>query len=139
MSIQWHMTKGTLALVQWVLDTYWPGGASILEWYQYYTPLPPPLAPTVPPAIPYPSIQSPPIVAPPTPSWHDRYRFRIYIDLNIIDPTDEAQVLELIEHYKPISRWCEGIYRSTDGDCAIGWCGMLLRFVIRTSEAPNYP
>jgi P2-related tail formation protein len=136
MSIQWHMTKGTYALVQWVLDTYWPGAATLLEWYDYYDPLPPPL---VPPNPPYSTLQSPPIVAPVGPSWHDRYRFRIYIDQRIIDPTDEAAVLELVNNYKPISRWCEGIFRATTSDCNIGWCGMMLRFVIRMSEAPDYP
>jgi P2-related tail formation protein len=40
-AIVWHMTKGTVALVQWVLDTYFPGGATIQEWYEYMNPLPP--------------------------------------------------------------------------------------------------
>ena len=35
MSIIWHKTKGTVALVEDVLDTYWPGGATIEEWFQY--------------------------------------------------------------------------------------------------------
>jgi P2-related tail formation protein len=139
MSIQWHMTKGTPALVQWVLDTYWPGGASIAEWYTYYNPLPPPLSPTVPPAIPYPALQSPPIVPPVGPSWHDRYRFRVYIDNRIIDPNDEQQVLKLIEHYKPISRWCEGIFRpSVVSDCNIIWAGAALRFMVLISDSPDY-
>ena len=46
MSIQWHITKGTPHLVQWVLDTYSPGGASITEWFEYYVPFPPGLSPT---------------------------------------------------------------------------------------------
>lgn len=143
MSIQWHCTKGTYALVQWVLDTYWPGGASLAEWYNYYSPLPPGKPPTDPPPVPPPpaSPQSPPIVAaPPGTSWHDRYRFRVYIDNRVIDPSDEAAVLLLIEHYKPISRWCEGIFRPTvASDCNIGWAGAMLRFEVITSEAPNYP
>jgi hypothetical protein len=123
MSIIWHKTKGTVALVQYVLDTYWPGGATLSEWFEYMTPLPPPAPNPVPGGVPAP--------------WHDRYRFRVYIDETIIDPNDEQQVLKLIDHYKPISRWCEGIFRSYNGECDIGWCGMLLRFIIRTSEAAD--
>lgn len=140
MSIQWHITKGTPHLVQWVLDTYWPGGASITEWFEYYVPFPPGLSPTVPPAIDYPGIESPPIVPPPASSWHDRYRFRIYIDHRIIVPEDEEQVLLLINQYKPISRWCEGIFRPTVlSDCNIAWAGGMLRFISRFSDQPtNY-
>ena len=143
LSIQWHITKGTYQLVQDVLDTYWPGGATLLEWFDYYDPLPPgiPAGYWAPPQPPPPAPpQSPPIVpAPPGTSWHDRYRFRIYIDQQIINPSDEAAVLELIDHYKPISRWCEGLFRAYTSDCNIGWAGAMLRFIIRTSEAPNYP
>lgn len=127
-SIVWHKTKGTYALVQHVLDTYWPGGATLLEWFDYYNPLPPPQPPTN---------WSGPL---PEPNWHDRYRFRVYIDEKIIDPDDEAQVLLLIDHYKPISRWCEGIFRATASDCNIGWYGMVLRFTYYLSDKPtNYP
>jgi P2-related tail formation protein len=123
MSIIWHKTKGTVALVQYVLDTYWPGGATLSEWFEYMSPLPPPAPNPVPGGVPAP--------------WHDRYRFRVYIDENIIDPQDEQEVLKLIDHYKPISRWCEGIFRSYNAECQIGWCGMLLRFVIRESDKPD--
>jgi P2-related tail formation protein len=119
MSIQWHITKGTRALVEEVLNTYWPGGATLSEWFEYYQPLPPN----------YPT----------EPGWHDRYRFRVYIDEQIIDPEDEAAVLALIDRYKPISRWCEGIFRPTASDLNIGWCGACLRFIIRESAAPDYP
>lgn len=136
-AITWHMRKGTYDLVQEVLDTYWPGGATLLEWFNYYDPLP---VGHVPPNPPYSAINSPPITpAPPGTSWHDRYRFRVYIDEQIIDPADEAKVLMLIDRYKPISRWCEGIFRAEVSDGYIGWCGMLLRFIYRESEAPNYP
>lgn len=120
MAITWHKTKGTPQLVQDVLDTYWPGGASILEWFQYMSPLPPNY---------------------PNAGWHDRYRFRIYVDETIIDPEDEQQVLALIDRYKPISRWPEpGIFRPTVvSDCNIGWAGGMLRFHTQTSEAPDYP
>jgi P2-related tail formation protein len=124
-SIIWHKTKGTYALVQDVLDTYWPGGATLTEWFDYEDPLPPPRPPN----------SSGPL---PEPNWHDRYRFRIYIDEQIIAPSDEQQVLNLINHYKPISRWCEGIFRARTSQCNIGWCGMMLRFIYRTSEAPDY-
>lgn len=138
LSIQWHITKGTYQLVQDVLDTYWPGGATLLEWFEYYDPLPPGKPPEVPPDPDDPPPESPVIVPPPPGgSWHDRYRFRIYVDETIIDPSDEAQVLKLIEHYKPISRWCEGVFRATTADCFIGWTGAMLRFVIHESEEPD--
>ena len=124
MSIQWHITKGTVALVQEVLDTYWPGGASLVEWFDYMDPLPP-NAPN-----PNPGFQLLP--------WHDRYRFRVYIDEKIIDPGDEAAVLELIDRYKPVTRWCEGVFRAIASEANIGWCGMLLRFIYHESAAPDY-
>jgi hypothetical protein len=142
LSIQWHITKGTYQLVQDVLDAYWPGAATLLEWYDYYETPRPPKPATDPPPVPPPpaSPQSPPIVsAPPGTTWHDRYRFRVYIDEQVINPADEAAVLELIDHYKPISRWCEGIFRAYASDCFIGWAGGMLRFVIHSSEAPTYP
>jgi hypothetical protein len=40
-SIRWHMTKGTPALVEEVLHLYWPGGATLEEWFAYMSPLPP--------------------------------------------------------------------------------------------------
>lgn len=118
-SIVWHKTKGTYALVQHVLDVYWPGGATIEEWYDYKDPFP----------ANYPT----------EPDWHDRYRFRVSVDQHIIDPEDEWEVLELIDRYKPVSRWCEGIIRPKVSDCLIGWAGMCLKFTVRESEAPNYP
>jgi hypothetical protein len=134
LSIQWHITKGTYQLVQDVLDTYWPGGATLLEWFNYYDPLPP----GKPPDPPGGDLPESPIIVPPPPggSWHDRYRFRIYVDEQIIDPADEAAVLTLIEHYKPISRWCEGVFRATTADCHIAWAGAMLRFVIHESDEP---
>lgn len=125
MSIEWHKTKGTVALVQWVLDTYWPGGATIEEWFEYMVPLPPNAPKPNPGGIPAP--------------WHDRYRFRVSVDQTIIDPADEWEVLALIDRYKPVSRWCEGIFKPVVSDCNIGWAGAALRFISRTSEAPNYP
>jgi phage tail P2-like protein len=117
-SITWHMRKGTVALVQEVLDTYWPGGATLVEWFDYMDPLPPN----------YPT----------APGWHDRYRFRVYVDENIIvDPDTEQAVLELIDRYKPVSRWCEGVFRAIASDCTIGWCAMLLRFIYREIDAPD--
>jgi P2-related tail formation protein len=211
MSIEWHITKGTVKLVQDVLDTYWPGGATLKEWFQYMSPLPPnypidnpdSLAYSFAPAavnlttniitiaghslnnddqirfatgtsatLPSPlltglwyrvvnkttdtfqvalSINGAPIdfltVGTGTNqiwrhgsgTWHDRYRFRIMIDQLVIQPSDEAAVLELIDHYKPVSRWLEGIFRAHASECDIGWTGMMLRFIYRTSEAPDYP
>jgi P2-related tail formation protein len=210
MSIIWHKTKGTPALVQWVLDTYWPGGASLLEWFEYMEPFPPNyseptflgnfgtanvstandtisvgvalvmgdevefhLGTSGTPVLPAPFVEgriyyvvgvsgsafkfgyepngawidittvgagTNAIWKRASHLWHDRYRFRVYIDEHIIDPADEAEVLELIDRYKPVSRWCEGIFRSIDTSCDIGWAGAILRFIYRTSEQPtNYP
>jgi P2-related tail formation protein len=40
-SIIWHKTKGTVTLVESVLDIYFPGAATLEEWFEYKTPLPP--------------------------------------------------------------------------------------------------
>ena len=121
LSIVWHKTKGTVDLVQDVLDTYWPGGAQILEWFEYMSPLPPGHVPPTNP--PYSTLQSPPIVPPPIPSWHDRYRFRIYIDENIIDPIDEQQVLRLdrqLQTDQPLVRRHFSGNEQRLSDC-VGW------------------
>jgi hypothetical protein len=75
----------------------------------------------------------------PDPKWHDRYRFRIMVDQAVIPPDQENAVLALIDRYKPVSRWCEGIFYSRVSECDIGWAGMTLRFIYRESEAPDYP
>jgi phage tail P2-like protein len=118
LSIIWHKTKGTVALVQEVLEMFFPGAATLYEWFEYRDPLPPNY---------------------PDPAWHDRYRFKIAIDERIIvDAEDENAMLDLIDRYKPVSRWCEAIVRPRTSDAAIGWAGMMLRFVYRESEAPDY-
>jgi phage tail P2-like protein len=212
-SIQWHMRKGTVQLVQDVLDMFWPGGASLLEWYEYMSPLPPnypndnpdtqlySLAPSavnittntftitghvlvnndsirfttiadaLAPQLPEPlqegfwyrvinktantfqvahSLGAPAIDLTTqgsgtnylwrrgTGSWHDRYRFRILIDETIIQPEDYEQVIALINAYKPVSRWLEGIFRMRTSECDIGWAGMMLRFIYRESDAPDF-
>jgi hypothetical protein len=212
-SIQWHMRKGTVQLLQDVLDTFWPGGATIQEWWQYMDPLPPnfPTVDTdewrldfrpadVNPAQDRFQINNAPLAegemiffqvvagstlpaplvagttyyvvnysaskfqvsatsggspvnltssgsgdhseiwhkASGTGSWHDRYRFQATIDETIIKPEDEAQVVALIDAYKPVSRWFDGFVRATVSECDIGWYGGDLRFVDRTSEAPDY-
>jgi P2-related tail formation protein len=214
MSIIWHKSKGTVALVQNVIDTYWPGGATIQEWFEYYDPLPPnypvvnvddflqdfrpqdvnvpnnkfvlatPLANGIAikfqrgvpaNALPTPIVEgttyyvinytptqfqisatlggSPVVItnrgtgtneiwikATAVGSWHDRYRFRISVDQTVISPADEIKVLALIDRYKPISRWCEGIIRPRVSQCNIGWAGAMLRFITRESAQPtNYP
>jgi P2-related tail formation protein len=225
-SIVWHKTKGTVALVQWVLDTYFPGVCTLEEWYQYKVPLPPnypvdgvdTLVKVFGPAnvdvandkflfnahgltqnqqitfrigsLAVSSRLPAPIVAgiyyyvanpttntfqvSPSPwqsggahmsgpsgavvdlqdagtgnnnecwrrgtgTWHDRYKFRVLVDSHFIDPDDQKTVLALIDRYKPVSRWLEGFVRATASQCDIGWTGMLLRFIYRTSEAPDYP
>jgi hypothetical protein len=73
-----------------------------------------------------------------TGSWHDRYRFRVIIDEAIIKPEDEAQVLALINAYKPVSRWLEGLFRTQSSECDIGWYGACLQFLYIESEPPDY-
>lgn len=212
-SIQWHMRKGTVALLQEVLDLFWPGGASLTEWFEYDDPLPPnyPIdnldvlvgsfvpanvnvatdtitltahglvnadqihfelvsdvsgqllpAPLV-AGILYRVINATANTFQVSPSlggaavdltsagfgtsfvykkgvgtWHDRYRFRVIIDETIVLPSDEAQVLALINAYKPVSRWLEGIFRLTGAECAIGWYGACLQFIYILSEPPDY-
>jgi P2-related tail formation protein len=227
MSILWHMTKGTVALVQEVLDTYWPDTSHLEEWFQYKDPFPPnypiddldslvgtfdpgdvnlvtnrisiashglsensqirfrrlnwplprpllegvwyyavsvvigsfkvshtfsgePLDLTegkpgdsisegLPPDVDLPEIQNE-VWRRGAGTWHDRYKFRILIDdMAVITPDDYAAVFTLVNRYKPVSRWCEGIFRVFVSDCNIGWMGMILRFVYREVEAPNYP
>lgn len=41
MSIIWHKTKGTVALVEEVIRTYYAEGAWLHEWFEYMSPLPP--------------------------------------------------------------------------------------------------
>lgn len=210
MSIIWHKTKGTLRLVQDVIDTYWPGGAHIEEWYQYKDPLPPnyptespdTLVGSFTPAnvnvaanrfdwtnhtltegqqirfhpfgistLPVPLVAGvwycarnvttdtfqigvettgPLVTLTSTgtgtnyvwlrstgPSWHDRYKFRITLDQDVITPEEQRAVLELVDRYKPVSRWCEGIYRAIVTQCDIGVTGMLLRFAYRESDHPD--
>jgi P2-related tail formation protein len=86
-AIVWHKRKGTLDLVQEILDTYWPGQCSITEWFTYKHPFPPNY---------------------PTAGWHERYKFRIYIDnALVVDPEIVNQIVALIGRYKPVSRWPE--------------------------------
>jgi len=41
LAIIWHKTKGTVALVNEVINTYWSGGGYIQEWFEYRIPFPP--------------------------------------------------------------------------------------------------
>jgi P2-related tail formation protein len=86
-SIIWHRTKGTVQLVNDIINVYWPGGGYIQEWYQYYNPLPPN----------YPDV-----------GWNNRYRFRVVRNNTIIPDSEVPALLDLISRYKPISRWPEG-------------------------------
>jgi P2-related tail formation protein len=214
-SIQWHMRKGTVKLVEDVLNTFWPGGATLLEWFEYMNPLPPNYPIDNPDAMLWTFAPAAVNVATntftinghgflnsdqirfeiqglaigsqlPQPllaglwyrvvnkttntfqvtqqsvggapidlltqgvggsqiwkrgsgSWHDRYRFRVLIDETVIAPEDYAQVMALINEYKPVSRWLEGIFRMKVSQCNIGWAGMTLQFIYKESEAPNYP
>ena len=46
-----------------------------------------------------------------TGDWHDRYRFRIMMNQQVVDPDVEAKMLQLIDRYKPVSRWPEAVVR----------------------------
>jgi len=208
MSIEWHKTKGTVALVQYVLDTYWPRGATIEEWFEYMNPLPPnyptlggdtligsfapsdidlgtntfthtahglvngnevrffpPLEGSLPaplqvfqwyfvvgattntfqvsttlggPALDLTTTGFGTIFKRGSGDWHDRYRFRISVDQTIIEPADEKEVLALIDRYKPVTRWCEGIVRPVVSECNIGWAGAALQFLTLESDAPDW-
>ena len=210
-SIEWHMRKGTVSLLQEVLDTFWPGGATLQEWYEYDDPLPPnypiddPLTlrltftgtsvsvptnkftinahglnnndmiqfeTTTGSVLPTPlssglyyyvinsltnsfqvslTSSGAPVVLTSVGtgtnqiwkgagSWHDRYRFRAFMDANIITSSDQILALDLINAYKPVSRWFDGWIRATVTQCNIGWYGAMLQFFYRESETPtNYP
>lgn len=116
-SLSWHMRKGTVGLVQEVLDTYFePGAATLQEWYQY-NPSPPNF---------------------PLPGWHDRYRFRILVDQDIILPETEETVLDLVLRFKPISRWPEdqAIIRARVSELdSIWWAGASLTWKYHLVEA----
>jgi phage tail P2-like protein len=118
-SLPWHMTKGTVQLIQDVINTFFPGGATLQEWYQYKSPLPPNY---------------------PDPAWHDRYRFRILVDQAVISAADETKMMDLINRYKPISRWLESIeYTNPSVLKSIYWAGVSLPWHQITSNRPTYP
>lgn len=115
-SIPWHVHKGTVAMLQDVLDTFFlPGAATIQEWFQYKSPLPPNY---------------------PDPGWHDRYRFRILADQDIIDSEAQATAERLIDLYKPVSRWREATIRARATTCEVfvGIASLGWKYV--TIEAP---
>ena len=105
-SLQWHTRKGTVDLLQEVCDTFFgPGAAVIQEWFDYKIPFPPNYPVELPDANGW--------------TWHDRYRFRVLVDQDVVDPAAEAIVRQLILAYKPVSRWDEGIIRSFRSDCEV--------------------
>jgi phage tail P2-like protein len=98
-SIGWHKRKGVVAMLQDVLDTFFePGAATIQEWFQYKDPLPPNY---------------------PLEGWHDRYRFRILTDQDVIDSEAQAKAEALIDLYKPVSRWREATVRARASNCEV--------------------
>jgi Phage tail protein (Tail_P2_I) len=225
MSIQWHKTKGTKALVEEVIDTYWPGSAYLQEWFEYpswgqaqatfdpskvdvgndwflspHTPVqngdqlwfvagivPPPASPDtsvlpqpIDPTLFYYTVNAsgshvqlsltlggPPINLTdagtgtntvfkkvpgtgfppnyPQPGWHDRYRFRIVLNEDVlVDPDEQAQVLKLIDRYKPISRWPDGVLHPHTGNLKEIFCAGAAQFIIRrqskmAEQAPTPP
>ena len=211
MSIVWHKTKGTMALVQEVIDTYWPGTAYLQEWFEYAswgaqyqafrpqdvnptqdkfnltghtllesqqiwfeldtgTALPAPftltdwyytvnvtstsfqVAATVGGTpiditdsgvgnnkigVKVPGTGLPPNY--PHPGWHDRYRFRVVIQDDVVDPEVEAQVVTLIDRYKPVSRWPEPNLRPRPSGTTVYATAYAMIFITRISKAPtNY-
>jgi len=110
LSIQWHKTKGTVALIEEVLNTFWPGGAWLEEWYQYKDPFPPNY---------------------PTTGWHDRYKFRVIINEDVIDEEAEILALKLIDLYKPISRWREAVIRPKPTSGTLYAAGAVQHFITR--------
>ncbi len=123
-SIVWHRKKGTLGLVQEVLDYWYPGGATVEEWFHYKIPFPP----------------NYPDVSDPNNNWHHRYVFRILVDQAVISSADEARALEIIDRYKPISRWPEAVLRARVGPADIYWAGGTAVWHYTTSEAAiNFP
>ena len=114
-SLDWHTRKGTVALIQDALDFYFGAGqATLQEWFDYKRPFPPN----------YP-IDDPGGLG----TWHDRYRFRVLMEENVIpEPEVETRLRQLIVAYKPVSRWDEGIIRQRPTNCeifvgiaALGW------------------
>ena len=116
MSIIWHKTKGTVALVEEVINTYWPGSAYLEEWFEYKNPLPPNY---------------------PNTGWHDRYRFRVVINDAIVDPEIEQQVMTLIDRYKPVSRWPEPNLRPRASDTTIYVAAYAMIYITRQSKGAH--
>jgi len=117
-AIIWHKTKGTVALVNSVLDMFYPppGSVYITEWFTYRIPFPPQY---------------------PNPGWHDRYRFRIIKNGNVVPDTEIPRITALIAAYKPISRWPEGeTLASIPSLAQVFVCGYMLETVNMKSDPP---
>jgi hypothetical protein len=73
----------------------------------------------------------------PHPGWHDRYRFRVVIADDVVDPEVEAQVVTLIDRYKPVSRWPDANLRprTSLGTCYATGYAMIMH--TRRSKAPT--
>jgi P2-related tail formation protein len=125
-SLDWHTRKGTVQLIQDVCDQFFPPGAAVVqEWFEYKTnPVPPN----------YP-IDDPGGAG----TWHDRYRFRIIIDQDVVNPEAEQRVAQIVQAYKPLTRWSEGIIRARRSDLEIWWGAASLTWKYVTSEAPAPP
>jgi phage tail P2-like protein len=122
-SLDWHTRKGTVQLIQDVCDQFFPpGSATVQEWFEYKIPFPPNYPDETPDANGW--------------NWHDRYRFRILIDQEVIDPVAEARVAQIVRAYKPLTRWDEGIIRARRSDLEIWWAAVSLPWKYVTSEAP---
>jgi P2-related tail formation protein len=124
-SLPWHARKGTPALLQEVADTFFPAGsATVQEWWQYKDPLPPN----------YP-IDDPGGLG----TWHDRYRFRILVDDDIVTPDNQARAEQLIMAYKPVSRWPDPTVRASTSTSEIFVAIGALSWTYTTSEMASNP
>jgi hypothetical protein len=212
LSIVWHKTKGTVQLVNDVLNMYYPGGnVYIKEWFEYRIPFPPqypdegdifitdfqPNDVNVPQnkfnltahgltndqqikfgvtlafgsVLPTPlvggiyywvinatantfqvalSLGGAPVVMTDAGAgnntihlrgtagtWHDRYRFRIIKNGEVVPDTEIPTIIALISRYKPISRWPEGETIASIPSLAQCFvCGYALEIIYMTSTAP---
>lgn len=123
-SLDWHTRKGTVQLIQDVCDEFFPpGSATVQEWFEYKIPFPPNYPEEDPDANGY--------------NWHDRYRFRILVDQEVVDPAAEQIVARIVRAYKPLTRWDEGIIRARRSDLDIFWGAASLTWKYVTVEAPE--
>jgi len=55
-------------------------------------------------------------------NWHNRYRFRVIIDGTVIPQAEVPTIIQLIEAFKPISRWPEGVAVESEPSAGAVYC-----------------